>query len=295
MTEPLIHSPPEVDSPSTALKLVLEKSREVKKRIATCSTDLVIANEIVTRRLAETSTPLSAHDLMVSSEEINERVQEGAEDLQGINQSLAQGIDELTKTESSLTDTREALGRTETALTVADGERKKFESEALHDLKTDLPNRRLFDDRLAQAIEAAKRHCWTLAVMFLDLDNFKGINDALGHGVGDEVLSEVALGLLLNTRGEDTACRNGGDEFLVLLVDPQGRENIARIANVISRYIGAIKEEARLGVSISASIGIAIYPENGTTADELIKNADSAMYKAKEMKSRYVFANASLV
>jgi diguanylate cyclase (GGDEF)-like protein len=135
----------------------------------------------------------------------------------------------------------------------------------------------------------AERHHWTLAVMFLDLDRFKNVNDAFGHAAGDEVLIEVARRLALHTRDEDTACRNGGDEFLFLLMNPQGRENIARIADMILKTTAAPLDTGRLDIVIKASIGIAVYPDNGTTGDELIKNADSAMYKAKELKSGYVF------
>jgi two-component system cell cycle response regulator len=115
---------------------------------------------------------------------------------------------------------------------------KVLEQRTLHDSTTGLPNRDLFDDRLTHAIALAKRHTWMLAVMFLDLDRFKCINDTHGHAVGDGVLKEVAKRLLQHTRDEDTVCRNGGDEFLYLLMNPQGSENIERIANTLLKTIG---------------------------------------------------------
>jgi two-component system cell cycle response regulator len=159
---------------------------------------------------------------------------------------------------------------------------KVLEQRTLHDSTTGLPNRGLFDDRLAHAIALAKRHTWMLAVMFLDLDRFKCINDTHGHAVGDEVLKEVAKRLLQHTRDEDTVCRNGGDEFLYLLMNPQGSENIERIAGALLKTIGQPIGMGDLQLVIKASIGIAVYPEDGTAGEQLIKNADTAMYRAKK-------------
>jgi diguanylate cyclase (GGDEF)-like protein len=157
-----------------------------------------------------------------------------------------------------------------------------LEQKALHDSTTGLPNRDLFDDRLTHAIALAKRHAWTLAVMFLDLDRFKCINDTHGHAVGDEVLKEVAKRLLQHTREEDTVCRNGGDEFLYLLMNPQDTGNIERIARNLLKTIGQPIDMGDLQPVIKASIGIAVYPDDGTTGEQLIRNADTAMYGAKK-------------
>jgi two-component system cell cycle response regulator len=159
---------------------------------------------------------------------------------------------------------------------------KLLEQRTLHDITTGLPNRSLFDDRLKQAIALAERHTWTLAVMFLDLDRFKCINDAHGHAVGDEVLKGVAKRLSEHARGEDTVCRNGGDEFLYLLMNPQGAENIERIARVLLKAIGQPIDMGDLQPVINASLGIAVYPGDGTSGEELIRNADTAMYRAKK-------------
>ena len=169
---------------------------------------------------------------------------------------------------------------------------KVLEQTALHDSMTGLPNRALFDDRLVHAIALAKRHDWTLAVMFLDLDRFKCINDTHGHAVGDGVLKEVAKRLLQHSRDEDTVCRNGGDEFLYLLMNPQGSENIERIAGVLLKNIAQPIAMDDLQPVIKASIGIAVYPDNGTTGEQLIRNADAAMYRAKKRLNGCVFFNA---
>jgi two-component system cell cycle response regulator len=157
-----------------------------------------------------------------------------------------------------------------------------LEQKALHDSTTGLPNRDLFDDRLTHAIALARRHNWTLAVMFLDLDRFKCINDTHGHVVGDGVLKEVARRLLQHTRDEDTVCRNGGDEFLYLLMNPPDNGNIARLADILLKTIGQPIDMGDLQPVIEASIGIAVFPDNGTTGEQLIINADTAMYRAKK-------------
>jgi diguanylate cyclase (GGDEF)-like protein len=166
---------------------------------------------------------------------------------------------------------------------------KVLEQKALHDSTTGLPNRDLFNDRLAHAIAMAKRHAWTLAVMFLDLDRFKFINDTHGHAVGDKVLQEVAKRLSGHARDEDTVCRNGGDEFLYLLINPQGSENIRRIADTLLQTISQPIDAGDLKPIIKASIGIAVYPDDGTTGEQLIRNADAAMYRAKESVSGRMF------
>jgi len=166
---------------------------------------------------------------------------------------------------------------------------KVLEQRTLHDSTTGLPNRDLFDDRLTHAIALAKRHTWMLAVMFLDLDRFKCVNDTHGHAVGDRVLKEVAKRLLQNAREEDTVCRNGGDEFLYLLMNPQNIENIERIAATLLRAIGQPVDVGDQQSVIAASIGIAVYPADGTTGEQLIRNADVAMYRAKKHSSGFRF------
>jgi two-component system cell cycle response regulator len=169
---------------------------------------------------------------------------------------------------------------------------KELEQKALYDSMTGLPNRGLFDDRLAHAIALATRHAWTLAVMFLDLDRFKSINDTHGHAVGDGVLKEVAKRLLQHARDEDTVCRNGGDEFLYVLMDPRGDENIQRIADSLVKTIGQPIDMGELQPAVKASIGIAVYPDHGATGEQLIRNADAAMYRAKTRMNGCAFFSA---
>ena len=271
------------------MALVLARSRAVKTDISTCSVELGRAHDIVRVKVSELSSLATADQLLKDSNAIKIRVLECANDLNAVNHALARAISSLRETEISLADALDVLAITEAALASSESEKRRAELLSLRDLTTGLPNRRMFDDRLEQALSMADRHGWTLAVMFLDLDRFKNVNDLLGHAAGDEVLKEVARRLMTHTRDEDTACRNGGDEFLFLLVNPQGRENIARIVNAILASTAVPVNTGKLDVVIKASIGIAIYPENGTHADDLIQNADTAMYRAKDEKSGHAF------
>jgi diguanylate cyclase (GGDEF)-like protein len=158
----------------------------------------------------------------------------------------------------------------------------------LLDFATGIPNRELFNNRLEQGIAIAQRGDWDLALLFIDLDRFKFINDTFGHPVGDRVLQMVARRLSEQARTEDTICRYGGDEFLYLLLNPKGRKNIQRIAHRIFDHISQPLIIDDLALSIKLSIGIAVYPECGETGAKLISNADIAMYQAKKTKAGIV-------
>jgi diguanylate cyclase (GGDEF)-like protein len=153
---------------------------------------------------------------------------------------------------------------------------------AHHDPLTDLPNRLLLSDRLDHAIERARRDNYRVAVLFLDLDRFKYINDTLGHGVGDAVLREVSKQLVGTMRAEDTVARLGGDEFMIVIDNLKHSEEAGFIAQ---KALDALTDEMHidnLQFYLTGSIGISIFPDDGNSVDELIKNADTAMYRAKE-------------
>ena len=163
---------------------------------------------------------------------------------------------------------------------------KRIKHMAYYDELTDLPNRAYLMDRLQQAIAHAQRHENGLAVMMLDLDHFKKINDSLGHPIGDGLLVEVAHRLQDCIRKEDTVARLGGDEFVILIADFDKRESsihlISQIAEQIHQTIKQHYTIADHSLMITSSCGIALYPENGDSVDLLIKHADTALYKAKE-------------
>ncbi len=153
---------------------------------------------------------------------------------------------------------------------------------ATHDPLTALPNRMLFYDRVAQAIALASRYDSTLALLFVDLDGFKPVNDRLGHAVGDRVLQQVARRLEAAVRRSDTVARIGGDEFAVLLTQIAEPHNAEKVAESILASIGRPFDLEGEAHRLGASIGIAIFPRDGGTADTLVRHADTAMYQAKK-------------
>ena len=188
----------------------------------------------------------------------------------------------------ALTAIRDADGKVANYMAILSDitERKRVEEQtrhlAEHDSLTDLPNRLLFLDRLQQALASARRKQGSVAVMFLDLDRFKGIHDSFGHQVGDAVLKEVAARLTGCVRGVDTVSRQGGDEFVVILADIGGVDQAAHVANTIMQAVARPVRHGDHSVSLSVSIGIAIYPTDGGDLDTLLKHADVAMYHAKQ-------------
>jgi len=158
---------------------------------------------------------------------------------------------------------------------------RALESLALHDSLTGLPNRRLLFDRLALAIAHAHRNKSTMAVMYLDLDGFKQINDTLGHDAGDALLRMVAARLEAAVRQEDTVARLGGDEFVIGLWEISHADAAAKLA---SKVIQAVSQPYRIqerSVSVTASVGVGIYPIHGEDVETLLKRADLALYEAK--------------
>jgi diguanylate cyclase (GGDEF)-like protein/PAS domain S-box-containing protein len=155
-------------------------------------------------------------------------------------------------------------------------------SLAYYDPLTNLPNRRLFTDRLSVALAHAHRSEGQLAVLFIDLDRFKRINDSLGHSVGDGLLQEVATRLLAAVREDDTVARMGGDEFIILLSEVTEMESVIACARRITAAMGQPISAGGQELLVSCSIGISIYPDDGTDCETLVKNADSAMYRVKD-------------
>ena len=153
---------------------------------------------------------------------------------------------------------------------------------AQHDVVTSLPNRLLLNDRITQAIALARRQNRPIAVIFLDLDRFKYINDSLGHAAGDELLQSVSKRLLAGVRASDTVSRLGGDEFVILLSEIAHPEDAATSATKILLSLNAPHSIGGRDADIDGSIGISIYPDDGQDAETLIKNVDTAMYHAKE-------------
>ena len=222
------------------------------------------------------------------------------------DQALRKSMRELRETETKLRLTQAALSREKAALadhvlqlqqmnehlTLATREARTFADQvekarirmahlAQHDALTDLPNRILLGDRVAQAISLAHRHGKPFALMFLDLDRFKEINDSLGHAVGDQLLQSVARRLTAAVRSSDTVCRLGGDEFIILLAEIEHAHDAELSAQNLLAALTATHRIDQFELRVTVSIGISLYPEHGQTMESLIKNADAAMYQAK--------------
>jgi diguanylate cyclase (GGDEF)-like protein len=280
-------TPPIHGSPAS-LEQALEQSQEVKAKVEDCAIGLSAANSVVQMKIADGASTVSAHKALKAGKALESTVQDCADDLHEVTELLSDGIQDLRETEVALLRAKNALADVEAALHESQDKEREATERSLHDVTTGLPNRVLFNDRLSQAIALAERQDWTLAVMFLDLDRFKWVNDTHGHAVGDAVLKEVARRLLDQVREADSVCRNGGDEFLYLLVNPGDRTNVERMAGLMLACIAEPIEVGKLQLIVTPSIGIAVFPEDGRTMEALIDKADTAMYRAKSGMSGYM-------
>lgn len=278
------------------LETALERYEDVKEKMEDCALELSSVNETVKKEIDDGITVQLAKKALLQSEVVEHKVQECASELHEVNHVLGEQIEdqeklnhELEMIRGQLSATQTTLAITEDNLTVAHEVAEDAKQRSLRDFATGIPNRELFNDRLEQAVVLAKRNNWDLAVMFIDLDRFKLINDTHGHAVGDLVLKAVAQRLEEQVRTGDTVGRYGGDEFLYLLVNPQGKENIMRIAEDVFSYVSHTMVVDDLVLTITPSIGISVYPADGETSQKLVANADTAMYKAKKSKAEFMF------
>ena len=262
-------------NPAPLLEKALNQSEQVKSMVEECAQELAAVNTVLQEELIEHLPLEDIQEALAQSEKIEDKVQECAEDLHIVNAALAEEITERKKLEQQLVN--------------SEAEEEKNRYLAYHDATTGLANRTLFNDRLDQALVQAERHSRSFAIMFIDLDKFKHINDTYGHDIGDKVLHSVGERLQACVRDEDTVSRIGGDEFLCLLMEVEEEANVASIANAMVEKCALPCEMQDLSVIVKPSIGIAIYPRDGTTSEMLIKNADAAMYKAKQGKGGYFF------
>lgn len=172
---------------------------------------------------------------------------------------------------------------------------EQLERQANYDSLTQLANRNVLQDRIRQAIASANRHGTGVTVGFIDLDNFKFINDSLGHNIGDELLKNVAQRLATCLRGQDTIARYGGDEFAFVLIEPSNEESVSILMDRILKTVDRPFTIDDHKLFISCSIGISFYPQDGSDVETLLKNADTAMYRAKDSgRNNYRFYTSSM-
>ncbi|MEP7156882.1 MAG: GGDEF domain-containing protein [Betaproteobacteria bacterium] len=269
--------------PAEALRQALGESEQVQELVEEAGKDLSNANEVLKEELATEEPPPAINDALDKSTGAEKKVQEASEKLAVVNEALANEVRE-----------RHVL---EFHLAAATEQKEAAYLASLHDPLTGLPNRALFNDRLEHALAQAHRHDWHLAVMFIDLDNFKSINDTLGHAVGDRVLEIIAERLMESTRADDTLCRQGGDEFLYVMMEPRDERAVRDVAEKFIRAIETpcevVKDGATVSRKIRASIGISLFPQDATTAEALVIRADESMYRAKREQLGYCFADGN--
>ena len=184
---------------------------------------------------------------------------------------------------------RAALVQTRADLVGTQAGEKQARHLALHDGLTSLPNRSFFRERLDQALAGVDLPRPALAVLYLDLDGLKQINDAHGHQAGDKLLGIVAARLAHAVRAEDMMSRLGGDEFACLVVDYLKREQLSQLARKLFNVVSAPLKIGKLELVVRPSIGIAIFPADGVTAEALLRSADAAMYQAKRQQTGHAF------
>jgi diguanylate cyclase len=266
--------------PGKVLTQVLGQNEHVHELIDQSAEELSSANIDIKHALVDSDPLPEVESALDKNEAVIGQLHDASEKLTAVNQALQMEIRDRIMVHHQLAAAVE--------------QEEAHRSAALHDRLTALPNRALFEDRLEHGIAQAKRHRWILAVMFVDLDEFKSINDTYGHQAGDAVLQTVAMRLKHNTRNDDTISRFGGDEFLCVLTQLHEQNEIAMIAAKILKAIRAPcdvrVDDVIVNLGIEASIGISVFPKDGASAAALIKRADEAMYVAKENKSGFAFA-----
>ncbi len=264
--------------PTAPLRRALDKSEQVHEKVEQAATDLSAVNAVLKDEIAD-GLPLAKIELaLTQSEKVESKVQEAASELVDVNDALAEEIDERHQLE-------DRLSHSDRALSESRARERTASHSALHDAVTGLPNLTLFKDRLRNGLAQAKRHNWRLAVMFMDLDEFKSINDTHGHEIGDRVLQVVAQRLQTVVRSGDTVSRRSGDEFLFLMLEAKDESSVGALAAKIVTNIAEVCEIDGEKFTVKASVGIALYPEDGCSPQELLKHADAAMYAAKQQKT----------
>jgi diguanylate cyclase (GGDEF)-like protein len=268
---------PEGTQPAKSLTQVLKDSELVNGMVKESADELASVNLVLNEEFSNRNRLPEVETALERSDAVEIKVQDASEKLSQVNRALEKEVKERHLMEQELAKVMD--------------QQKEALHASLHDALTGLPNRVLFNDRLEHGMEQAKRHGWTLAVMFLDLDKFKTINDSYGHAAGDAVLLTIANRLRETTRNDDTISRHGGDEFLYLLMEINEDQDAAIVAKKIIKEVQVPCDVSVGELKVNTSIGISIYPRDGSTVEALIMSADAAMYRAKQSESGYAFAS----
>lgn len=277
-----------VPAKSDSLGRVLSRSRRIKETLKQAAGRLTWVNAALRHGKREGIPVTTIQEVITQNEDIESNVAEAADDLDEVNTALAVATAEQVVVESELADMKSDLADTRDDLSMSQANEEETRRVALHDELTGLPTRALFEHGFDQGLILARRHGWGLAVLFVDIDEFKSINDSLGHDVGDRVLLMVADRLRSSVREEDMVSRWGGDEFVCLLLEVTQEADAIRLAEQMASRVAEACEFGGAVPSTGVSIGIAMYPADGDTAEILLKKADTAMYRAKGTGERVV-------
>lgn len=258
---------------NNSLDRVLYHSERVQGMLAECAEDLSMVNDALKQELAREQLPEAVEQALNQNDVVEIKVETAAIELSIANEALQNEID--------------ARMTLEIQLAAAISQKEQAHHAAMHDALTGLANRALFHERLESALAQATQIDYRPAVLFIDLNRFKMVNDTHGHASGDQMLQVIADTLKNIVGAADTVSRYGGDEFLALLTHAENRQTVENLADKMTRAIksAAIEHEPEQFLRVSASIGIALYPTDGATAHALIDAADKAMYRIKQEKS----------
>ena len=275
-----------VTTRNASLECTLKQNEKIKETVKQAASELTTVNEVLKQEKGVEVPVRLIEEVITQNKEVEYKVAKAADDLHQVNAEIAKEMAVRVVLESELADTKTDLADVRDNLTKSQAKEEETRKLALQDSLTGLPNRLSFEQSLDNALIQAKRHGWRLAVLFIDIDNFKSINDTYGHDMGDKVLIMVADRLKSSVREEDTVSRWAGDEFVCLLMEVKQETDVTRLAENVVNRISEPFTFNRTVLSIRVSIGIAIYPADGETADILFKNADTAMYNAKGTEKR---------
>ncbi|MBD2178603.1 diguanylate cyclase [Pseudanabaena sp. FACHB-1998] len=284
-----------VNTKTTPLKNALDQNEEIKENVQQAAGQLSTVNAVLKNDEKIIPPFPTIEEVIAQNEEAERKVVKAAEDLHQVNTTLTKQVADRIRIESELKQTQKDLFELRTDLSKSQAKEKDALHIALHDSLTGLPNRLLLEQRLDHGLTQSRRHGWKLALMFIDLDKFKNINDSYGHDIGDKVLITVAKRLQDFVRGEDIVSRWGGDEFICILLDVKLEDEVINLAK---RMIARISEDCDFDgiiVSISATIGIAICPQDGETAEILFKQVDRAMYRSKGTDQSVMLFNEAIL
>jgi len=268
------------------LKLVLEQSEEIKEKVMDAAEQLSSVNATLKPENKGSNPYPTIEEAIAQNKEAEQKVNKVVGDLHQVNTELAKQVAERIDIELELKQTKSDLFDIRADLSKSQIKEKDALHMAMHDPLTGLPNRLFLEQRLDHGLAQARRYGWKLAILFIDLDKFKDINDSYGHDMGDRLLITVAERLQASIRGEDMVSRWGGDEFICVLLNVNHEADVISFANKMAEQISQECDFDGTMVSVTATIGIALCPRDGETAEILFRQVDRAMYRSKGTDQR---------